>query len=1056
MPEPNAVELWKAAKHGFDVWPDLLRWAREGTPQERIEESDLQRLKWYGIFWRKQDHDRYMIRIRIPGCEMTAEQARAVAFVAYEAGHGIVDVTTRGNVQVQGLPVQKLPGVLAALDKVGLTSKQTGLDNVRNVTSHPLSGLDPEELLDTRELARAVTALFIGSRELADLPRKFNIAFTGRPDSAPSDWTQDIGWLAARGPDGSVGFRLLIGGTQGQNPHLAWHLPVFVRPDQVVDVTCRILQVFRELSDRTARRTQVRFRYLIERIGPDCVLEEVERRLGAALTRFPEPPPPPGEAQSFIGWFAQKQPSRWAVGVAIPMGRLTWEQMEGLAVLARKYGDATLRTATDQNLVLSNVRGEAREALGHELAALGLAFETDSLTRQTVVCTGKQFCSLAVTETKGYAFQLVEELRRRHVESYGIRIAMSGCPNACAQHHTADIGLKGVKVRKGIRVVDGFDVSLGGGISGAAQLGSLYKKGVPFAQLAELLEQVIREFHTNRRSGTGAGETFSAYWCRRLAGRPVEVVAPEEPPTWRCRECGYLHHGENPPSFCPRCAALKARFVRDDGAADETVAAPAVARAAAVEAAAPKAEAAAPEAAVPAPSEKVWRCGPCGYEHHGDEPPAICPVCGASKEEFSLVGGAAAARPAATRPAGRAPAGRKILVIGGGIAGHSAAHVARELDPDCRITLVTDERHRFYNRLNLTRHLAGEVKREQLFDFGDDWYTSQAIEVLTESRAISVDPVAKRVVFASGIECAYDALVLAHGSSANVPGFHREDLAGVFLLRTLEDTERILAACRPGTRAAVIGGGLLGLEAAYGLVKHGAAVSVFECALSLMPRQLDAAAAALFGELVKDQGITAYTGVEVEGLLGEGRAFGLALADGRRFEADLVVVSTGIRPNVDWVKRSGIDCRRGVLVDDRMRTSAEDVYAAGDVAEWRGQVVGLWANAIEQAKVAAAGAVGKPAAFSGFVPVTILKCLGIPLFSIGEILPDGQGVNSQIAADPGARTYRRVVFRSGLPIGGILLNTTEGMAEMKKLVEAAAQVDRLSRTVLAEPVAAGR
>lgn len=563
-PALNPVELWKAAKHGFDVWGELVRWAQEGTPHDRIDEPDLQRLKWYGIFWRKHDRDRYMIRIRIPGCEMSARQARAIAFVAYEAGHGIVDVTTRGNVQVQGLPIQKIPGVLAALERAGLTSKQTGFDNIRNVTSHPLSGVDPEELIDTRPLALAVTDLFVGSRELSDLPRKFNIALNGRADSTPSDWTQDIAWLAARGPGDLVGFRLLIGGTQGQHPHLAWHVPVFVRPDDVSPVTYRILQVFRELGSRSAKRGQVRFRYLIERIGPDSVLDEVERRLGRRLPRFPEPPPAPTAQDSFIGWYRQREPDRWAVGVAVAMGRLTWEQMEGLAILARRFGDRSLRTTIDQNIVLPGVAGNARNALGHALAALGLAFEADSLTRSTIACTGKQFCSLAVTEAKGLALQLLEELRRRRVESYGLRIAISGCPNSCAQHHTADIGLKGVKVRRGLRIVDGFDVHLGGGIADSLQMATLWKKGVPFTQLAELLEHTVREFHTHRRDN----ESFSAYWRRRLDGQPAEVIAPEEPPTWRCGECGYLHGGQAPPGVCPRCAAPRGRFARDDGASE--------------------------------------------------------------------------------------------------------------------------------------------------------------------------------------------------------------------------------------------------------------------------------------------------------------------------------------------------------------------------------------------------------------------------------------------------------------------------------------------------------
>lgn len=1039
MAELNAVEIWKAAKHGFDVWPDVLRWAREGTLHDRIEEPDLQRMKWYGIFWRKHDRDRYMIRIRIPGCEMTVDQARAIAFVAYEAGHEIVDVTTRGNVQVQGLAIQKVPGVIAALERVGLTSRQTGLDNIRNVTSHPLSGIDPEELCDTRALARAVTDLFVGNRELSDLPRKFNIALNGRADSTPSDWTQDTSWLAARGPDGEVGFRLLIGGTQGQNPHLGWHIPVFVRPEQVVDVTYRILQVFRELGSRSAKRTQARFRYLIERIGPDGVLTEVERRLGGALARFPAPPPPPREHESFVGWFPQTQPGRWTVGIAIPMGRLTWQQMEGLAVLARKHGDGTLRTAPDQNIVLPNVPSEAREPLGRDLAALRLAFEADSLTRNTIVCTGKQFCSLAVTETKGYGFQLVEELRRRRVETYGIRIAMSGCPNACAQHHTADIGLKGAKVRKGLRIVDGFDVYLGGGVSETLALGTLWKKGVPFGQLPELLERVVREYHVERR----ADETFTAFWRRRLSGTTPEVVAPEEPPAWRCGECDYLHAGEEPPAFCPRCAALRARFVLSGD--------PEMAPTPATLGGAPGDPGHPSNPPAPAPAERLWRCGPCGYEHHGEEAPDICPVCGASKADFTLatVGGAPPARRAV-------PTGQRIVIVGGSIAAHTAAAVARALNPDCRLRLVTDERHHFYNRLNLTRYLSDEVTRDELFDFSDRWYADHQVDVLTEARAIALDPAARRVVLANGIECLYDGLILAHGSSASVPPFHRPDLGGVFLLRTLEDADAILAACRPGTRAVVIGGGVLGLEAAAGLVKHGASVTVFELAPHLMPHQLDADGAALLAELVKEKGITPVTEVRVEALLGRDRVEGLALADGRRFDADLVIISTGIKPNVDWLARAGLECGRGVLVDDRMRTSAEDVYAAGDVVEWHGEVVGLWTNAIEQAKVAAANAVGKPALFAGFVPVTILKCLGVPLFSIGSILTDGGEIASQRILDPVGRVYRRVVFRGGLPVGGILLNTTEGMAEMKQLVEGGVQIERLSRSVLAaEPVAVG-
>jgi nitrite reductase (NADH) large subunit len=396
--------------------------------------------------------------------------------------------------------------------------------------------------------------------------------------------------------------------------------------------------------------------------------------------------------------------------------------------------------------------------------------------------------------------------------------------------------------------------------------------------------------------------------------------------------------------------------------------------------------------------------------------------------------------------------------VGGGIAGHTAAQTARALDPTAHITLVTDERHTFYNRLNLTRFLAEEVTRAGLFDYTPSWYAEQQVEVLTETRVISLDPIKQLALLSEGRELSYDACILTHGSAASTLPFYRAGLPGVFLLRTLEDVEGMLAQIRPGTRVAVIGGGVLGLEAAYGMVKRQARVQVFELAPRLLPRQLDQTAAALFAAMVRDKGIDPYVQVGVQELVGDTRVEALKLADGRGFAADLVVVSTGIRPNIDWVKRSGLHCARGVLVDDCMQTSAEHVFAAGDVTEWRGQVVGLWTNAIEQAKVAAANAMGQPAVFRGCVPVTILKCLGIPLVSMGEILEDSDAITSRVQQEEAAWTYRRVIFRHGLPVGGLLLGTTRGMGDLRKLIEGGLELEQLRQQVVpdeAEALAVG-
>lgn len=975
----SPAEVWKAEKHGFDVWPDVLRHAADATPMSKIDGSDLERMKWYGFFYRKNnDNDHYMVRVRLPGCEMTAEQARTLATLAYQSGYNILDVTTRGNVQIQGLTIEALPGVRTALERAGLTSRQSGHDNVRNVTSHPWSGFDPEELLDTRDLAKGIQSMLVGDRDLADLPRKVNVALTGRPEAPAHAWTQDISYVATTGPEGDVGFHLLLAGTQGQSPRMAWHVPVFVSPDQVVDVTRAILETFRELGHRHNRQ-QVRMRYLVERIGADGMLLEVEKRLGTELPRFPKGVARAARDESFVGWKAQKQDGLFALGVCVPVGRLTAEELDGLSVVARTFGDGTLRTTYDQGLVIPGIASRDREEAAYAVARFGLTFEPDPASRSMVACTGKQFCNIAVIETKGYAYRLIEELRRRRVQLHGIRIAMSGCPSNCANGFTADIGLKGLKVRHGLRVLDAFDVFLGGGLGEELQMAALYRKGVPFEELPDALEAVVRDFHLQRN----VGETFTTFWQRKLKRHKPEALKVEVP-RWQCTRCRHVHVAQDPPPFCPMCAAVRAKF---EPAAEEM---------------------AAPEAVA--------------TEVAAEPPPS----------------------PAAM---GSRASGRRILIVGGGIAGHVAARTARSLDPAARITLVSQEAG-FYNRLNLTRYLAREIEREALFEFGPAWYEEQGVDFVGGATAIALDPVRKAVVLAEGREIEYDALVLAHGSAAALPPFYRDGLPGLHPLRALHDVDAIVGGIGGATRVVIIGGGVLGLEAAAGAQKRGGVVHVLESLPRVMPRQLDTAAAGMLAARLRASGIDVDTGVAVAEILGSERVEGVRLADGRILPADLVVVSTGIRPEVDWLKRSGLRCSRGVIVDERMRTSAPDVFAAGDVCEWRGQVAGLWANAEEQAKVAAANATGKVAFYEGVLPVTALKCFPFAVASIGEIVEDSADVTSTVIEDAEAGTYKKVVFRAGLPVGAILLGATAGLGELRKLVEGGHALRRLRERVL--------
>lgn len=568
----NPVEIWKSQKHGFDVWPDLVQYAAARTPMKEIETPDLERMKWHGVYYRKNDAPgSYMLRIRLTGCELTAPQAKAIAYVAYDFGYGIVDITTRANIQIQGLKLEDVPAALERLSATGLSCKQTGHDNIRNVFGHPFSGLDPHELYDTRDLCRQIDSIYLGSRIYSDLPRKFNIAMSGSREHGLHYWSQDISFLAHRKPSGEVKFHALIAGTQGQNPQLPWHLPVLVGPEQVVDVTKSLLDLFREQGSRE-KRDRARFRYLVEQIGVEGVLDFLTKHMENELEPASAPPPPPGGYEELIGWFPQKDADRWVMGLCVPLGRLTWEQMLGLAIAAERWGSGDLRTTAEQGIVVTGIPTGFKDAVATDLARYGLSLYGDTLARNMVACTGKQFCNIAVTETKGHALQLMEKLRQRALTLHGIRIHMSGCPSSCAQHHTADIGLKGVRVRRLLGTREGFDVSLGGGLSGQVHMALPYRLGVDVDQLPQLIEEVIREYYLRH----APGQTFSAYWREKLRSAESTKVGDHDyqAPTWVCESCEHRHKGEDPPIYCPKCAALRRHFARiadeSDGGAGET------------------------------------------------------------------------------------------------------------------------------------------------------------------------------------------------------------------------------------------------------------------------------------------------------------------------------------------------------------------------------------------------------------------------------------------------------------------------------------------------------
>ncbi|MCX6997300.1 MAG: FAD-dependent oxidoreductase, partial [Kiritimatiellaeota bacterium] len=431
-------------------------------------------------------------------------------------------------------------------------------------------------------------------------------------------------------------------------------------------------------------------------------------------------------------------------------------------------------------------------------------------------------------------------------------------------------------------------------------------------------------------------------------------------------------------------------------------------------------------------SSKVnaWRCEVCGYVHLGPEQPAECPVCGAPASDFSPVDPPVA--PAAAVASAGGTVGR-LVGIGGGIAGVSAAAAARLAAPDTEVTLIAAERAPPYYRLNITRLLAGEIEADALPLHPAEWYAQQRIRLLSGAtvRALRLDR--RAVELASGDVIPFDRLILTTGADAVLPPWPGNARAGVLVLRTLTDVRQALALLRPGLRCVCIGGGILGLEAAGALARRGAQVALLANSGWLMPRQLTRAGGEVLARHVRGLGIRLHPAVQVREITGAGRATGVTLADGATLPAELVLVTAGIRPRTALAAAAGLDVRQGVVVDDYLTTSHPDVCAAGDAAEHRGVVYGLWPAAQYQGQLAGRNAAGQHAAFGGLPRVNVLKVLGLHVFSIGTAAVPAAG--ARVLEQATADQYLHFVFQDRRLAGAIVIGRDGLDAALKKIVE---------------------
>lgn len=381
-----------------------------------------------------------------------------------------------------------------------------------------------------------------------------------------------------------------------------------------------------------------------------------------------------------------------------------------------------------------------------------------------------------------------------------------------------------------------------------------------------------------------------------------------------------------------------------------------------------------------------------------------------------------------------------LVIIGNGMA---AAKLVEELNARSlgrfAVCVVGDEPRLAYNRVLLSSVLAREVSQGDIELKSGDWWRAHGVTLLYGQRATAIDADIRRVRLANGATLPFAKLVLATGSKAirlNVPGM---DMAGVITFRDLSDVASMEQAAKTHKQAAVIGGGLLGLEAAYGLAKAGMQVSVIHLMDRLMERQLDARASSMLKAAVEAKGIAVHLNAETAAVKGHHRAGKVLLKDGREITADLVVVAAGIRANSDLAATAGLDINRGIVVDDHMQTSRADIYAIGECAEHRGACYGLVEPAYEQARVLAAHLAGGKAAYTGSVLATNLKVSGVNVYSAGDFM-GAPGTENIVLSDPGLGSYKKLVLKDGKLVGAVLFGDTVDGLWYSELIRTGAPV----------------
>ncbi len=513
----NSVERIKHEKQPYDLIDELPQLVE--IPYEEIDENEILRLQWWGLYHDKPKIGDFMMRVKIPGGILRADQLRIIGEISRKFGKNFGEITTRQDIQLHHIRLPDVPEIFDTFETAGLTTAGACGDILRNITSCPVAGLQPEETFDTAPIVQELADYFYGNREFSDLPRKHKWTISACPYHCNAPEIHDVA-LIGTVQDDARGFAAFAGGGLSTVPRISQSLGVFLVQHEVREFLEAVFGIWSPDLNYRRRRTKARFKFMVDDLGPDGVRERLEEHIGRELTPLKQEPVPI-DRTDHMGVHSQKQAGHYYIGFPVFPGLISGDQMVRVAEVADQYGE-DIRFTREQNFIISGISEDDIDPVVEAIDSIGFSLTQNPARGHSIGCTGNPFCNFAVGDTKPRLVKLLDHLENRFGDQIAdIRFHLDGCPHACGQHFVGDIGfqgtLKGIKGKK----IQAYDIFLGGGLGKNAAIAKPpVVRRVATDELDGYVERLI-EFYL---SETSPEETFQEFCAARGKDQLLPVM----------------------------------------------------------------------------------------------------------------------------------------------------------------------------------------------------------------------------------------------------------------------------------------------------------------------------------------------------------------------------------------------------------------------------------------------------------------------------------------------------------------------------------------------------